>query len=193
MNPEATTLFADLDTLHWVLGGSALLFLILFLTQLLRRSAGPAPAEPEAAETTPAPKAKRAGETRLRETSPDAALQLLSLLQQEARLLDFVHEDLTGFSDADVGAAARVVHAGGRKVLDEYFDFSPVREEDEDSPVTLPEGFNPAEVRLTGHVVGQAPFSGTLIHRGWRVTEVRLPKLAPGHDAHIVAPAEVEL
>ena len=30
-------------------------------------------------------------------------------------------------------------------------------------------------------------------HRGWRVREVKLPKMAEGHDPTIVAPAEVEL
>jgi hypothetical protein len=33
-------------------------------------------------------------------------------------------------------------------------------------------------VRLTGNVVGKAPFKGTLSHRGWRATDVRLPQLA---------------
>jgi len=46
---------------------------------------------------------------------------------------------------------------------------------------------------VTGNLVGQPPFTGSLRHRGWRVTEVRLPKLAERHDAHVVAPAEVEL
>ncbi|MFT5559290.1 MAG: hypothetical protein ACI9RZ_001768 [Sphingobacteriales bacterium] len=55
------------------------------------------------------------------------------------------------------------------------------------------EGFNASAVRLTGNVVGNAPFNGTLIHKGWKVSEVKLPKLAVGHDASIVAPAEVEL
>ena len=59
--------------------------------------------------------------------------------------------------------------------------------------VTLPEGFDAAAVRVTGNVVGKAPFTGTLSHRGWRVADTRLPKLAAGHDAAIVAQAEVEL
>jgi hypothetical protein len=48
-------------------------------------------------------------------------------------------------------------------------------------------------VRLVGNLVGEPPFSGTLTHRGWRVRELRLPKIASGHDTHIVASAEVEL
>lgn len=129
----------------------------------------------------------------LREATPDAALQLLSLLQREARLIDFTQENLAGYADADIGAAARVVHEGCSKVLREHFTIEPVRSEAEGSRVTLAEGFDAAAVRLTGNVVGKAPFNGTLSHRGWRATAVRLPKLAEAHDAKVLAPAEVEL
>ena len=131
--------------------------------------------------------------TSLRIATPDAALQLLSLLQREARLLDFAHENITVYADADIGAAARVVHEGCARVLKEHFTITPVRNELEGARVTLPEGFDAASVRLTGNVVGKAPFTGTLSHRGWRATDVRLPQLADGHDARILTPAEVEL
>ena len=94
---------------------------------------------------------------------------------------------------AAIGAAARVVHEGCAKVLKEHFTIQPVRGEAEGSRIELPEGFDAAAVRLTGNVVGKAPFKGTLSHRGWRSAEVRLPKLAEAHDASILAPAEVEL
>ena len=68
-----------------------------------------------------------------------------------------------------------------------------MRSEPEGSRITLPAGFDAAAVRLTGNVVGQPPYAGSLSHRGWRVTEVRLPQLAERHDARVVAPAEVEL
>jgi hypothetical protein len=129
----------------------------------------------------------------LKTTSPDSALQLLALLQREARLIDFVGEDLGGYDDAQIGAAARVVHKGCAKVLREHFSLEAVRSEPEGSRVTLPAGFDAAAVRLTGNVVGQPPYAGSLSHRGWRVTEVRLPQLAERHDARVVAPAEVEL
>jgi len=57
----------------------------------------------------------------------------------------------------------------------------------------LPSGFDPAATRLTGNVVGQPPFTGTLMHRGWQVTAIKLPQLAEGHNVKILAPAEVEL
>jgi hypothetical protein len=68
-----------------------------------------------------------------------------------------------------------------------------VRPEAEGSRLTLPEGFDARAVRLTGNVIGQAPFTGSLCHRGWRVTETRLPKLAESHDVRVLAQAEVEL
>lgn len=149
-----------------------------------------APTAAPTAAPTPAP---TAAPVILREATPDAALQLLSLLQREARLIDFTQENLTAYADADIGAAARVVHEGCAKVLREHFTIEPVRVEAEGSRVTLEEGFDAAAVRLTGNVVGKAPFNGSLSHRGWRATSVRLPKLAEAHDAKVLAPAEVEL
>ncbi|MFK5951100.1 MAG: DUF2760 domain-containing protein [Methylococcales bacterium] len=129
----------------------------------------------------------------LKESTPDAALQLLGLLQKEARFIDFIKEDIAAYNDADIGVAARVVHEGCNKVINEYFTLDTVRQDKEGSKVTLAKGFNAAEVRLTGNIVGQAPFIGTLIHKGWKVTNISLPKLTSGHDASIIAAAEVEL
>ena len=143
------------------------------------------PAAPVAAPPAPIPQPQLAPET--------AALQLLGLLQREARFIDFVQEDVQAYGDAEIGAAARVVHEGCRKVLREHFTFEPVRTEAEGSRLTLQPGFDAAAVRVTGHVVGQPPFTGTLGHRGWRATEIRLPKLGQGHDASVLAQAEVEL
>lgn len=132
-------------------------------------------------------------EVNITSASPDAALQLLSLLQQEARFVDFTQEDLANFSDAEIGAVARVVQEGSKKALATYFSFEPVSTDDEESTITVAAGFNPAEYRLTGNVVGEAPFTGTLTHRGWQVTDSKLPRIAKGHNTSIIAPAEVEL
>ncbi len=129
----------------------------------------------------------------LKESTPDAALQLLGLLQKEARFIDFIKEDITAYSDADIGVAARVVHEGCNKALNEHFTLAPVRSEQEGGKITLQQGFDASSVRLTGNIVGTAPFTGTLIHKGWQVTNIRLPKLTQGHDAKILAAAEVEL
>ena len=130
---------------------------------------------------------------RLRKAEPNSGLQLLGLLQQQGRFIDFLEEDVGAYSDAEVGAAARVVHEGCKKTLMQHFSIESVRAEAEGARVTIPAGFDSSAVRLTGNLVGQAPFTGNLTHRGWRVTEVRLPQVASGHDLAIVAPAEVEL
>jgi hypothetical protein len=129
----------------------------------------------------------------LKESTPDAALQLLGLLQREARFIDFIKEDIAAYSDADIGVAARVVHEGCNKAINEHFSLAPVRSEHEGGKITLQQGFDASTVRLTGNIVGSAPFTGTLIHKGWQVTSIRLPKLTQGHNANIVAAAEVEL
>lgn len=129
----------------------------------------------------------------LRDTLPESALQLLALLQQEGRFVDFLEENVTAYSDAEIGGAARVVHEGCRKVVRDYLQIEPIRAEAEGARLTLAAGFDPATVRLTGNVVGQPPFTGTLMHRGWRAATITLPKLAEGHDVRVLAPAEVEL
>lgn len=129
----------------------------------------------------------------LQQAGPDSALVLLSLLQKEGRFVDFLQEDVSGYSDQEVGAAARVVHEGCQRVLRDHLSIEPVREEAEGSAVTLMKGFDPAAVRPTGNVVGEPPFTGSLVHRGWRAVDVRLPKVASSRDVRILAAAEVEL
>jgi hypothetical protein len=129
----------------------------------------------------------------LKETSGDAACQVLGLLQREGRFVDFVMEDLAGAKDADIGAAARVVHDGCRKALKEHFELVPVRSEEEGSRVEVAAGFDPSRTRLTGNVVGDPPFKGTLAHRGWRAEKVNLPKMTKDHDPTVLAPAEIEI
>ncbi len=123
----------------------------------------------------------------------DAALQLLALLQREGRFVDFLEEDIAGAADADIGAAARVVHGGCRKALREHLTIEPVRAEDEGAKVTIDAGFDPASLKLTGNVQGSGPHSGTLRHRGWRAASITLPKPIAGHDVAVLAQAEVEL
>ncbi|HAT31105.1 MAG TPA: DUF2760 domain-containing protein [Janthinobacterium sp.] len=160
-----------------------------YAARIVRLSEPPAPVVPVPPARAHAPAPARP----LKEATPDAALQLLALLQREARLIDFTQENLSNYADADIGAAARVVHEGCGKVLREHFTIEPVRPEAEGSRIVLAAGFDAAAVRLTGNVVGSAPFTGSLSHRGWRAASVRLPKLTESHDATVLAPAEVEL
>ena len=123
----------------------------------------------------------------------ESALQLLGLFQREGRLIDFLQEEVTGYSDAEIGAAARVLHDSLKKALSEHVTLVRVRSESEGARVSVPKGFAASELRLVGNVVGEAPFAGTLNHAGWRATRIELPKLSQGHDVHVLAPAEVEL
>jgi hypothetical protein len=160
----------------------------------------------EAAETGELPKLPpaepepRKAKEELREVKavaaePDAtpALQLLAILQREGRFVDFLKEDVSAFPDADIGAAARVVHEGCARALKDIVDLLPVRDEEEGAPIELPAGYDAAKNRVTGNVKGEPPFRGKLAHHGWRVAKVRMPKLTAQHDATIVAPAEIEL
>lgn len=129
----------------------------------------------------------------LKVTEPQSALQLLSVLQKEGRLIDFINQDVNDFSDEQVAAAARVVHAGVKSAINQYVQFAPVSETAEGETISLPENFDKNEYRLTGNIVGAGPFSGALIHKGWKVTSVNFPLLAENSDLHVVAQAEVEL
>ena len=122
-----------------------------------------------------------------------SALRLLTLLQQDGRFLDFISEDIDGYSDEQVGGAVRSIHAGCRKALQERVQIERVMADEDGSTVVVESGFDPAAVRLTGNVAGTPPFRGTLQHGGWRATKVTLPESPGGADPHIIAPAEVEI
>jgi hypothetical protein len=123
----------------------------------------------------------------------DGALALLALLQREGRLVDFLRESLETYEDADIGVAVRDIHRGCKKVIEEHFVLEAVMPGEEDTRVKVPAGFDPGEVRLIGKISGEPPFTGTLRHHGWRVTEVKLPTLTEGVDRRVLAPAEVEI
>jgi hypothetical protein len=125
--------------------------------------------------------------------STASGLFIFSALQREGRLIDFLQQDVAGFSDSDVGAAARVVHGGCRKVLDQYITIKPVLSEGEGSVVSIPKGYDANRIRVVGNVVGEPPYRATLKHQGWAATEVRFPKLATDLDMRVLAPAEVEI
>ncbi len=127
------------------------------------------------------------------EESVDRAVQMLGLFQRDGRLIDFLAEDVTPYPDAQLGAAVRSIHTSCRQVLERYVKLDPVIESEEDQPVTVPAGFDPAAIKLVGNVTGDPPLRGMLRHRGWKVKEVSLPSLPQGSGRAIVAPAEVEI
>ena len=119
----------------------------------------------------------------------------LALFQEKGRLIDFLMDDVTAYSDAEVGAAARVVHQGCQAVLSEHLTVEPISAEAEGAPISLPTGYNAADYRLLGNVAGDPPYQGVLVHQGWRVTSMTLPRTV-GTDAEALpnlAAAQVEL
>src|SRR5690242_8901513 len=122
-----------------------------------------------------------------------SALVLLAALQREGRFIDFVRQDVAGFSDEDIGAAGRIVHAGCKKIVDQFFRFEPASNGAEGETLTVPKTFDAQRIRLTGNVTGNPPFRGTLKHHGWIATEVKVPEISDALDPRVVAPAEVEL
>ncbi|WNG28871.1 DUF2760 domain-containing protein [Cystobacter fuscus] len=153
--------------------------------------AGKLPAGPPVPEPTPAKPPPPAAPPPEREHA--SALQFLAMLQREGRLVDFLQEDVAAFPDEDVGAAARIVHEGCRKVLRQYLAVEPVLPQNEGDTVQVPAGFDAQRIRLTGNVAGQPPYSGSLKHKGWVITSVTFPSTSPALDPRVLAPAEVEL
>ena len=156
----------------------------------------------------------------LRETTESRdALALLTLLQERGRLIDFLMEDITAYGDAQVGAAARIIHQGCRKVLQECFSLAPITESKEGQKISLgtlqKELMEPNDTgaghddgtsafaalyRLIGRVPDRAPLQleGTLVHRGWKAKQLHVPKRvqsleAPAPFHHVVVPVEIEV
>ena len=120
---------------------------------------------------------------------------MLALLQREGRLIDFVLEDLATYSDAQIGAAARDVHAGCRRVLERYVTLESILPGREGESVTVGQDqpIDPAAFHLVGNVAGQPPFRGTLLHPGWRASRVAASAARRPTGRAIVAPAEIEV
>jgi hypothetical protein len=142
-----------------------------------------APPKPEAPPRPVAPEFKPA----------DGALQLLGILQRDARILDFFMEDIAPYSDEQVGGAARDVHEKTREVLIRHFAPVPVIDAVEGSVANPPEP-NPALVKYIGNVPPNGkPPAGTLRHKGWKAAAVSLPTLNSRQDLVVLAPAEIEV
>jgi hypothetical protein len=167
--------FARLSLAFKVLGDPALASKV---SNLLR---APEPVKPAAPKVPPPEKAHASG------------LFVLSAFQQDGRLIDFLQQEVAGFSDEEVGAAARVVHGGCRKALQRLATVQPVLKDAEGNTVNVPAGFDSGRIRLTGNVSGQPPFKGTLKHHGWVASDLKFPALADNLDYRVLAPAEVEL
>jgi hypothetical protein len=122
----------------------------------------------------------------------DGALQILGILQRDARLLDFLLEDITGYSDEQVGAAVRDVQSKSRDSLKRYARIEPVLDGVEGSYVKTPAASS-GTLKFIGNVPAGTPPGGTLRHRGWRAASIDLPAIPDKQDARVLAPAEIEV
>jgi hypothetical protein len=120
-----------------------------------------------------------------------AALRMLALLQAEARLVDFLMEDIQELPDAQIGQAVREVHKKAQAALKQHAVIEQVLPGREDETVTVPKGFDPSAIRVVGNVTGEPPFTGQINHPGWRVKELKLAAPPEGADEFVLQPAEV--
>ena len=160
------------------------------IAQKALRTSGPVPQAPVA----PTSSISRA--TEVERAAPegfDRAIQMLALLQRDGRLIDFLAENISAYPDTQLGAAVRTIHDTCRQVLDRYVKLEPILDSEEDQPVTVQAGLDPAAIKLIGNVAGEPPVRGMLRHKGWRVKEVNLPPWPQATGRMVVAPAEVEL
>ena len=140
----------------------------------------------------PAPGPKGTPPAAALRTPADGALQILTILQRDSRVVDFLMEDIASYSDDQVGAAVRELHDQCRDSLARYVALQPVIDGVEGTPVKAPSG-DPHLVRFIGNVPAAPPSGGTLRHKGWRAAKVDLPALAAKEDTSIIAPAEIEI
>lgn len=122
------------------------------------------------------------------------ALMLLSVLQREARFIDFIQEPIDGYSDAQVGAAVREIHRGCHTVLGRLFAPQAIIDQEEGSAVSIEDPAS-GKYRLTGNVTqSSGSVSGELMHHGWQAAKCEIPKWSGGEDAiDVIASAEVQV
>jgi hypothetical protein len=141
----------------------------------------PSDVKPAAPPKPPAPEVR----------TSDGALQILAILQRDARLIDFLMEDISAYSDDQVGAAVRSLHEQSRAALSRYVTLRPVIDGVEHT-LTKVESRDPNSVKLLGNVPADGKVSqGILRHKGWKVDRVDLPKVSGSQS--VLAPAEVEV
>lgn len=171
------------------LGAATTALAVLTLILAIACGGKPASVTAPAQAVTPPPPAPASNQAEAE------VVAFFGLLQEKGRFVDFLMEDITPFDDSQVAAASRVVHQGCKAVLKEHFQITPVADTPEGSPITVPAGYAADEYRLLGKISGEAPFTGTLVHKGWKTEIVKLPRILKADKDRLpaIAPAEVEL
>jgi Domain of unknown function (DUF2760) len=125
----------------------------------------------------------------------DGALQMLHLLQRDSRLIDFLMEDITAYTDDQIGAAVRTLHSESKASLARHLMLNPVIDGVEGTYQKLDSSKvpDPNRIKLIGNVPANGRVAGgTLRHRGWMASSINLPPLGK-QDPSILAPAELEV
>jgi hypothetical protein len=187
---NALALFPESNFRAYLTGASLAIALGLLMAILLIRS-GKAGPENRTETAGPVPVPVLAAGNR----AEAEIVSFLAILQERGRLVDFLMDDITTYDDAQVGAAARIVNQGCKVALEEHFRIRPIRAESEGSSVTIPARYAADEYRLIGKISGPGPFSGTLLHHGWKAESVNLPRIVRADPDRLptIAPAEVDL
>lgn len=122
-------------------------------------------------------------------------LTLLGSLQKKGRFLDFVQGDISQYPDAQVGAAARVVHQGCLAALQEFLKIEPIHDHKEGEMVDLRTDSQDLLYSFTGEPGDQLPRNGRLLHKGWKTRKIQLPKRStPANpDLLVISPAEIQI
>ena len=167
---------------------------VLIALNLTRRVVMPQASKPAAAAAAPAEAAKAIESAK----ASDGAVQILAILQREARLIDFLEEDIGPYTDEQVGAAVRDIHKNSRAALERLVTLKPVVDGVEGTNTNLASAGLDAKDTTRLRIVGKVPAdgkvdSGLLRHRGWRVEKIDLPATPMGKKAAILAPAEIEV
>jgi len=138
------------------------------------------PAKPKAPEAKPS----------------DGALQLLGVLQREARLVDFLMEDISAYSDDQVGAAVRTLHEQCGAALKRCVTLTPIIDGVEGTYAKAEAAGADAKqgLKFIGNVPPEGRAAGgTLRHKGWKASSVDLPKLNASMQVAVIAAAEIEV
>ena len=198
---ETAILTAEKTIWQLVAGSLSLTALFLWLTLRASLKSTVRKDLPEKASSSPTKKGRKPQHPKITKEEKERterleranSLQMISLLQRDGRLVDFLEENLQSYDDAQIGAAVRTIQKSCQDSLKKYLNPTAVIDQNEGEEITVEAGFDPAAIKLTGNVSGEPPFKGTLQHRGWRAGKIELPTLSGTQDPGIIAPAQVEI
>ena len=114
-------------------------------------------------------------ESKPKEANSEDLITLLCLLQEKGRLIDFLKEDISGRSNEEISAAARYVHQGCSRVVNDYLDIKPLVSASCGSEIAITKEEDLLDYKILG-TVSELPKTGILRHQGWYVHTINLPK-----------------